>query len=372
MKKRIFALLLAVLLPLGAAVADEPLTDGTVIVDWVNGQEVYSAIRSGELTLRYDADTNAYETADGLIWKIEDAPLPFATYQPLLMPRTREELLQYNAIRAALQDASGFYSVDVTGTDELPVYAAPDENSYRASNGKARVSLAGGATLLMEYDDWSLVQYEVNSSRTRIGWVHTNQLGSAPVMLTDISVTLKDGAFLTDDPVTSWYHTAEGDTLTDVHLLAQYDPFWVYARATMQDGTTLWGFVPLMSVQLNDMTDAAAMTRISGTWGFCGGGELMGWVFTLTPDGKGFYYTISDEASDSMSYLTEGITADMNPESGGGFTWQIVGGTNGYAHDFVLSNSSNGTYERYHLVELEDGRLGFYQCEAGGHYQRLP
>ena len=150
MKKRIFALLLAAMLPPGAAIADEPLTDGTVLVDWVDGQEAYTAICSGELNLRYDADTNTYATADGLIWKTEGA-LPFATYQPLLMPRTREELLQCNAIYAALQDASGFWSEKVTGTEVLPVYAAPDENSYRASNGKASVSLAGGATLLMQY-----------------------------------------------------------------------------------------------------------------------------------------------------------------------------------------------------------------------------
>lgn len=52
MKKRIFALLLAAMLLLGAAIADEPLTDGTVLVDWVDGQEAYTAICSGELTLR--------------------------------------------------------------------------------------------------------------------------------------------------------------------------------------------------------------------------------------------------------------------------------------------------------------------------------
>ena len=51
MKKRIFALLLAAMLPLGAAIADEPLTDGTVLVDWVDGQEAYTAICSGELAL---------------------------------------------------------------------------------------------------------------------------------------------------------------------------------------------------------------------------------------------------------------------------------------------------------------------------------
>ena len=287
------------------------------------------------------------------------------------MPRTREELLQCNAIYAALQDASGFWSEKVTGTEVLPVYAAPDENSYRASNGKASVSLAGGVTLLMQYGDWSLVRYEVNSSRMRIGWVHTNQLGSAPVMLTDIPVTLKEGAFLTDDPATSWYHTAEGDTLTDVHLLAQYDPFWAYARATMRDGTMLWGFVPLMAVQLNDAVDAAAMASVCGTWGFCGGGELMGWVFTLMADGQGVCYAISDEASESMRYLTEGITADITQESARMFQWQIVGGTNGYAQDFVFS-SSNGTYVRYHAALTEEGYLGFYQCEAGGHYQRIP
>ena len=98
----------------------------------------------------------------------------------------------------------------------------------------------------------------------------------------------------------------------------------------------------------------------------------MGWVFTRMADEQGVCYAISDEASESMRYLTEGITADMNPESAGMFQWQIVGGTNGYAHDFILSNTSNGTYERYHAALTEDDHLGFYQCEAGGHYQRLP
>lgn len=98
----------------------------------------------------------------------------------------------------------------------------------------------------------------------------------------------------------------------------------------------------------------------------------MGWVFTLMAEGQGVCYAISDEASESMRYLTEGITADMNPESAGMFQWRIVGGTNGYAHDFILSNTSNGTYERYHAALTEDGHLGFYQCEAGGHYQRIP
>ena len=88
MKKRIFALLLAAVLPLGAAIADEPLTDGTVLVDWVDGQETYTAICSGELTLRYDADTNTYATADGLIWKTEGA-LPFAKSCCNAMPFTR-------------------------------------------------------------------------------------------------------------------------------------------------------------------------------------------------------------------------------------------------------------------------------------------
>ena len=92
----------------------------------------------------------------------------------------------------------------------------------------------------------------------------------------------------------------------------------------------------------------------------------------VVADGQGVCYAISDEASESMRYLTDGITADMNPESAGMFQWQIVGGTNGYAHDFILSNTSNGTYVRYHAALTEDGHLGFYQCEAGGHYQRIP
>ena len=73
-----------------------------------------------------------------------------------------------------------------------------------------------------------------------------------------------------------------------------------------------------------------------------------------------------------MRYLTDGITADLNPESAGMFQWQIVGGTNGYAHDFILSNTSNGTYERYHAALTEDGHKAFNQSETAGQSQPIP
>ena len=365
MLKRLTALLL--LLMMGTALAEEQLADGTVQVGFVNDEQVYTAVCSGELTLYYDAEDDTYRTVDGLTWAV--GAQTFGTYEPLLMARTREELLALNRLYASLQDASEFWKIQASGNGTLPVYTAPDTASYRAAKGKASVALKGGVKLLMTYDGWSMVAYEVNSSKYRIGWVETVDLGAAPVSLTDIPVTLKSEAFLTDDPIAGWSHLAEGDALTDVHLLAQYGTYWGYVSARTADDTAVQGFVSLRDLLLDLTADAATASSLCGTWGFTGGGELMGTAFILHENGTLQFASLPEEAAESVNDLTAGI-----PEEGvlsEEWTWQVIGGTNGYAHDVLMGND-DGLYTRYHIDLDEDGTFGVYQGEAGGFYVRIP
>ncbi len=364
MLRRLTALLL--LLTMGVACAESQLTDGTVQVGFVGGEQVYTAVCSGELTLYYDAESDAYRTSDGLTWAV--GAQAFGTYEPLLMARTRDELLLLNQLYASLQDASEFWEIQTSGDGTLPVYTAPDTASYRAAKGKASVALKGGVTLLMMYDGWSLVSYEVSSSKNRIGWVQTTDLGAAPVSLADIPVTLTSDAFLTDDPIEAWSHLAEGDELTEVHLLAQYGAYWGYVSARMSDGTAIQGFAPLKDMTLDLTADSAMALSLCGTWGFAGGGELMGYAFMLYKDGTMQFAELSEEEAESMSYLENGLQADAALSEK--WTWQIISGTNGYEHD-VLVGSADGRYYRYHIQLDEGGALGVYQGEAGGFYARI-
>lgn len=364
MMRKQMLLLLALSLLLGVASAENT-------VEFVDGREAYTTLYANGMVLHYDAEYDRYVTSSGLVWMTELQK--FGQFEPLLMPESEDGLRKLNGLYAAMADASGFWSEQVSGQGMLPVYTAPDETSYRAGDGKAAVALQGGVKLLMTYGDWNLICYEVNSSRSRFGWVRTNELGAAPVMLTDMAVTLTAGGFLTDDPLTSWYHLAEGSELMDVHLLAQYNAYWGYVSAKKADGQAIWGFVPLRYMERTESVDEQMMARLSGTWGFTGGGEMMGDVFTLTKEGQSMLIRLSEEAEESQRYLTEGLTAEMNPEIKNTGTWRIVDGTNGHARDLVVE-AGNGVISRYHIdaTSDEENVLTLTQGEGGGSYVRLP
>lgn len=357
--KKLLALLLLSLL-CGVAQAEI-----TVEVDWVDGEECYVAVKTDPLSFALKGDTMHYETADGLVWQA--APIPFPMLEHRLMPQSEAEVRRMNGLYAALQNASGFWHTYGTLRGTHSVFSAPDEASYRGANGKAKVVLSDGAWLLMEWDGWSLIEYKVSGQANRIGWIHTNCMGSAPVMFTEIEVALAEEAFLTDDPAKSWREIARGEELSDVRLLAQRDAFWGYVSAKLPDGRAVWGFVPLRCIVREDAVDRDMMRQLAGEWAFCGGGELIGEVFTLAADGAITFWRITDEELMSMSYLTEGLKERVASSQA---TWAVVTGTNGYAWDFLLSHD-DGRQERFHLYDNAEGTLTLTQGEAGGFWQRL-
>lgn len=362
MKKLAAAVLLMILLGTAA------MAEITVEVDGVNGEECYTAIRTDALSLRFDQTKWCYRTEDGLLWQADLVKFP--KLEPLLMPQNEEEILAMNGLYAALEDASGFWNVETAGTGKLPVYSAPDRSALRGADGKAAVELSGGVRLLMDWDGWSLVEYRISRDAHRIGWVPTNRLGGAPVLLTDIAVTLKPDAFLTDDPISSWRHVAEADALKEVHLLAKLDAFWGYVRAEMLDGQAVWGFVPLRSMVREDAVHPAMMEKLAGDWGFAGGGELMAELFTLSADGIITYWRLPEEEMLRQAWMTESLAGKETTVTSQ-HSWQIVTGTAGYEYDLLLTGST-GRVERLHATYNEEEQvLSLTQGEAGGSWQRL-
>ena len=299
----------------------------------------------GLYPLRLNRETGWYETDDGLVWQAE--PIPFGKIGNKRMPSATWMVQEMNGLYAALEDASGFWGKQVTGEGRLPVYSAPDENSWRGANGKAAVELSGGVTLMMTWGDWSMIEYQVDRNSRRIGWVKGKALGSAPVMLTDIPVTLRPYADLTDDPHGMCRNMARraDETLTGVHLLAQLDSLWGYVSAKNAEGQAIWGFVPLTHVHLEDVVDEAAMAELAGEWEFTSDGELLTNRFTLAADG----------------------TTSIWPQP---TTWKVVGGTAGYEHDLVL-NHADGRVTRLHIYARSDDSLTLALGEAGGSWRRL-
>lgn len=360
MKKLVAMLMMCALIGVSA------LAEITVEVAKVGGEECYVGIRTSYVALTLDMDTWQYKTAEGLVWQAE--PIHFGQMDEKLLPRSEWEIRAMNGLYAALEDASGFWATPATGKGRLAVYSAPDETSFRGADGKAAVELSGGVRLMMTLGDWSLIEYEVDQNNNRIGWVQKTTLGSAPVMFTDIPVTLQEGAILTDDPHGFSHRMIRADeTVTDVHLLTKLDSFWGYVKAKTADGQAIWGFVPLRSVIREDEVNQERMAELAGDWGFCGGGELLGEVFTLSADGLATFWQLSIEEQMSQSYLTEGLKERVASSQA---TWAVVTGTNGHAWDFLLT-WENGRVERYNIYDRDDGLLTLTQCEAGGSWQRL-
>lgn len=360
MRKRVLACLVALLL-LGNAQAE---VRGK---EWM-GETYCDYIEVNDVQMKLDWDAWCYTTGNGVCFQVN--AIPMAWYRETLMPQSEKEVRQVNGLLAALADASGFWGEKVMGEEVRPVYTMRDENSVRAANGQAKVALSAGVKLLMTWDDWSLIEYEVSQKQNRIGWVQGEMKGSAPVMLADVAVRMLPGAFLTDDPGQSAAPIATAEELTDVHLLASYGELWGYVSAKTTAGQAIGGFVPLRLLARDDVVDEAAMKALAGTWGFAGGGELMPIIFTLAQDGTIITYSVSDEAMESQDYLTQGIQASMQLSIVSRGTWQVVSGTAYAARDLVVTND-DGRVMRYHVDGSEENVLSLTQGEGGGSWTRI-
>jgi len=83
------------------------------------------------------------------------------------------------------------------------VYSAPDEEAYRAANGKASVSTNGEIFVFGKTVDWLLIQYAIDAKRTRIGYIKAPDLAAnadiPELDFTEQKMMVVDSAYLTDN-----------------------------------------------------------------------------------------------------------------------------------------------------------------------------
>ena len=130
------------------------------------------------------------------------------------------------------------------------VYSAPDKISYRASNGKAKVSTNDWIQVFGQEGDWILIQYAIDSDHYRFGYIDKKSLpkkADVPGLGFDRNVVyIANDVFVTDDPLYSRASIATLQEGTSVTLLARMGEDAYIEGQT--NGETFRGFVPLQAI----------------------------------------------------------------------------------------------------------------------------
>ena len=132
----------------------------------------------------------------------------------------------------------------------LPVFGAPMENAWRGSKGKAAVSVSEPFLLLGAAQDgkWLLVDYAVNKSSRRIGWIRKPEAFDADeslnLPLDRRLCRVKADCSLTDDPEKSQREIRtlrSGETVIAMMKMEGEKKDWLYVETDV-DGLAVWGF----------------------------------------------------------------------------------------------------------------------------------
>lgn len=130
----------------------------------------------------------------------------------------------------------------------FPVHEGPGERYPRSGGGKGAVGTNGWIQVFGQYDGWLLIQYRIDETRLRIGWIEASALprGAAvpKLVLHDDWQEITQECALTDDPMSSGEAILQLKQGTAVRHAAFLGRDWELVAVTTQDGQTVWGFVP--------------------------------------------------------------------------------------------------------------------------------
>lgn len=165
------------------------------------------------------------------------------------MPRSMAEVRNLSRTAATLRVNAEELTVrtvwkDAANKRSLPVYSAPDLESYRAGSGKASVSTGGEIEIYGTFGGWTLVGYEVSPRTSRIGYVEGELVPDQPLTFASVPLVTQADTFLTDDPFVSQFAQVHIPSGTEVTGLAKCGEFYAYAEVTL-GGTLYRGFVPM-------------------------------------------------------------------------------------------------------------------------------
>ena len=140
--------------------------------------------------------------------------------------------------------------VKFTGGQKYPVYTGPGEDYVRSGNGKGLVSTNGWIEVYGQKDGYILIQYSIDSSHYRFGWIDRNALPegtSVPTMdfagiSADTLSEITQDTFLTDDPLFSQNELCSLKAGQTVSWLAVLNDDWAYVLVNV-NGKMMCGFV---------------------------------------------------------------------------------------------------------------------------------
>lgn len=140
--------------------------------------------------------------------------------------------------------------VKFTGGQKYPVYTGPGEDYVRSGNGKGLVSTNGWIEVYGQKDGYILIQYSIDSSHYRFGWIDRNALPegtSVPTMdfagiSADTLSEITQDTFLTDDPLFSQNKLCSLKAGQTVSWLAVLNKDWAYVLVNV-NGKMMCGFV---------------------------------------------------------------------------------------------------------------------------------
>jgi len=140
--------------------------------------------------------------------------------------------------------------VKFTGGQKYPVYTGPGEDYVRSGNGKGLVSTNGWIEVYGQKDGYILIQYSIDSSHYRFGWIDRNALPegtSVPAMdfagiSADTLSEITQDTFLTDDPLFSQNKLCDLKAGQTVSWLAVLNNDWAYVLVNV-NGKMMCGFV---------------------------------------------------------------------------------------------------------------------------------
>ena len=140
--------------------------------------------------------------------------------------------------------------VKFTGGQKYPVYTGPGADYVRSGQGTGLVSTIGWIEVYGQKDGYILIQYSIDSSHYRFGWIDRNALPegtSVPAMdfagiSADTLSEITQDTFLTDDPLFSQNKLCSLKAGQTVSWLAVLNDDWAYVLVNV-NGKMMCGFV---------------------------------------------------------------------------------------------------------------------------------
>ena len=145
------------------------------------------------------------------------------------------------------------HNIKFTSGKKYPVYTGPGTEYFRSANGKASVSTNDWIQVFGKIGDWIMIQYDITSSKMRIGYIEANALpkkSDVPSLYFEPKpVYVSRNTIITDEPLKG--ETPLGKIIAgqqDCYFLADFGDGWWYIQ-TILNGKSILGFVRSADLQ---------------------------------------------------------------------------------------------------------------------------